>query len=356
LTPYQRFDWMQGLYANGLDRGQLAIAVLGPPNRPIALLPLVIVRGHGLRQAHLVGSAYANSDWLLFDPASASRLTGPVLQRFFAEIALQAGGVDMLRLRQLPAQWDGHANPLLALRHQAAPNNLYSAEIGAVPLPFIDHGISSKLRSNLRRGRGRLEEQFGPVSVRRITDTAALDAVHKAFLAQRGERFAAMGIDNIFATPEMVGFFQGLATIGLGQARPALAAHGLYAGTDILATSFGSMAGRHYSQYINSTSGGPASKYSLMGILMAAMMDDLIASGITGFDMGTGDFAYKTDWSAPQTVFDSTIAVSRRGRLALPVLDGLVRVKRAIKQNPRAWALAQRVKKLRYRVRGMLGR
>ncbi|HTM76446.1 MAG TPA: GNAT family N-acetyltransferase [Devosia sp.] len=356
LTPYQRFDWMQALYANGLDRGRLALAMLGPQERPLALMPLVIVQRYGLREARLVGSKYSNSDWLMIDPTAAMALTLPVLLQVFAEIARQAGGIDIVRLSQLPAQWDGHANPLLALRHQKAPNNLYVAEIGAPLVPFIDHSITSKLRSNLRRGRARLEEQFGPVSVRRIADGAGLDAVHAAFLAQRGERFAAMGVDNIFATPEMVGFFKTLATTGLGQGRPSLVVHALYAGDDILATSFGSMAGRHYSQYINSTSAGPASKYSLMGILMAAMMDDLIASGITGFDMGTGDFAYKTDWSAPQTVFDSAIAVSRRGALALPVLDFVVRTKRAIKQNPRLWALALRVKKLRYRVRGVLGR
>ena len=355
LTPYQRFDWMAAIHASGLDPGRLAIAVLGPVERPLALLALVIRRRHGLRQAKLVGANYSNSDWLMFDPAVAGRLRLPVLQRLMAEITRHSGGVDIVRLSQLPAQWDGHDNPLLAFRHQPAPNNLYVAEIGAVPRPFIDHGITSKLRSNLRRGRARLEEQFGPVSVRRIVDDAALDAVHATFLAQRGERFAEMGVDNIFARPGMVRFFKALATTGLGQHRPALVAHALYAGEEILATSFGAMSGRHFSQYINSTSPGPASKYSLMGILMAAMMDDIIASGISGFDMGTGDFAYKADWSAPQTVFDSVIATSRRGALALPLLDLVVGVKRAIKQNPRAWALAQRLKKLRYDIRGRLG-
>jgi CelD/BcsL family acetyltransferase involved in cellulose biosynthesis len=93
-----------------------------------------------------------------------------------------------------------------------------------------------------------------------------------------------------------------------------------------------------------------------MGILMGDMMDDLIASGVTSFDMGTGDFAYKSDWTKPQNVFDAAIAVSRLGALALPVLDLAVSTKRAIKQNPRAWALARRVKKLRYDVVGKLRR
>ncbi|WP_354039869.1 GNAT family N-acetyltransferase [Devosia sp. UYZn731] len=348
LTPYQRFDWMAAMYANGLDHGRLAIAVLGPADRPIAILPLVIAWRRGVRQARLIGSDYSNSDWLIFDPDAACRLTLPVLHNLLREVARQAGGVDIVRFSQLPARWHGQDNPLLAFRHQPAANNLYVAEIGAVPRPFIDHGITSKLRANLRRGRARLEEQFGPVSVRRIVDAAALGPVHDAFLAQRGERFAQMGIENVFATPGMVGFFRSLCARSLGEARPAFMAHALYAGDTILATSFGTAAGNHYSQYINSTSAGPASKYSLMGILMVDMLDDLIASGITGFDMGTGDFAYKADWSQPELVFDSAVAVSPLGQVALPVLDNLVRTKRAIKQNPRIWALARKAQKLRY--------
>ena len=356
LTPYQRFEWMAAIHASGLEPGRLAIGVLGPLERPMALLPLVVRRQSGLRQAHLVGSDYGNSDWLLFDPEAADRLTLPALQHILAEITRQAGGMDIVRLGNLPAQWNGQSNPLLAFRHQPAPNNLYTAEIGTVDLPFIDHGITSKLRSNLRRGRARLVEQFGPVSVRRVTDAAEFGLVHAAFLAQRGERFAQMGVDNIFATPEMVALFSTLCLAELGRERPALVVHALYAGADILATSFGAMAGNHFSQYINSTSAGPASKYSLMGILMGDMMDDLIDSGITSFDMGTGDFAYKSDWSAPQTVFDAAIAVSRLGALALPVLDLAVSTKRAIKQNPRVWALAKRAKKLRYDLVGRLRR
>lgn len=356
LTPYQRFEWMAAMHAHGLDTGRLAIAFIGALEQPVALLPLAIESRGGLRQAQLIGSGYANSDWMIFEAGAGHRLTLPVLQNLFAEITRQAGGIDIIRLSNLPAQWGGQDNPLLAFRHQPAPNNLYAAEIGSVPRPFIDHGISTKLRANLRRGRSRLEEQFGPVGVRRIVDAEALARVHAAFLAQRGERFAQMGVDNIFATPQMVGFFQTLCGVGLGRDHPAFMVHALYAGDEIVATSFGATVGGHYSQYINSTSAGPASKYSLMGILMAEMMDDLIGSGVTSFDMGTGDFAYKSDWSKPQTVFDSAIAVSRRGAVALPILDLLVSAKRAIKQNPRVWALAKKAIKLRYRIKDALGR
>jgi len=356
LTPYQSFNWMKAIYANGLDHGRLAIAVLGPTEQPIAILPLIIAWRRGVRQARLIGSNYGNSDWLLFDPAMASRLSVPVLQTFLAEIARLAGGVDIVRFSQLPAQRSGQLNPLLALRHQPAPNNLYVAEIGAVPRPYMDHGITPKLRSNLRRGRSRLEEQFGPVSVRRILDAEALGLVHADFLAQRGERFAQMGIDNVFATPGMVGFFRSLCEAELGKDRPAFMAHALYAGDSILATSFGTSAGDHFSQYINSTSSGPASKYSLMGILMVDMLDDLIASGIVTFDMGTGDFAYKADWSQPEVVFDAAVAVSPLGRMALPVLDLMVSTKRGIKQSPRVWALVRKAQKLRYDLMGRLRR
>ena len=159
FTPYQRFEWMAGMHASGVDSGRLVIACLGPPEQPLALLPLSVENRGGLRQAQLIGSDYSNSDWMPFDPVAARQLTAPVLQHLFEQIVRQAGGIDVIRFTNMPLQWRGIANPLLAFRHQPAPNNLYANDIGAVPAPFTEHGITAKLRSNLRRGRARLDNE-----------------------------------------------------------------------------------------------------------------------------------------------------------------------------------------------------
>jgi CelD/BcsL family acetyltransferase involved in cellulose biosynthesis len=126
--------------------------------------------------------------------------------------------------------------------------------------------------------------------------------------------------------------------------------HALYAGDDIVATCCGAYAGNHYSQYINSTADGPAARFSLMGILVAELIDELIADGITSFDMGLGDFDYKRDWTEPVAVFDAVVPVTLAGSLALPVLDLTRSAKRLIKQNPALWKLAQGARRGLYRL------
>jgi CelD/BcsL family acetyltransferase involved in cellulose biosynthesis len=108
-----------------------------------------------------------------------------------------------------------------------------------------------------------------------------------------------------------------------------------------VATATSAFCGQHYSQYINSNTDGPASKYSLVGLLMFEMMEQLRAQGITSVDIGIGSFAYKKSWTEQVPVFDCVIPLSSRGRIAAAGFAALQTVKRTIKQNPLLWKLAK---------------
>ena len=351
LTPYQRFDWIEALVATGVElKGRFAIAVVSLGTRPVALLPLVIERANGIAQGSIIGSRRSNSDWMIVDPDAAMILDQATLSRVFAQIRRQTPALDLLSFSNLPQSWQGIANPLMAFDHVPAPNNLYFAVIGPTPAPYIEHRLNQKRRANIRRGARRLEEMFGKVELRRANDPAELAKVHAAFLRQRGERFDQMGVDNIFASEQFVRVLQDSRRTVLQHRRPALVFHALYAGDEIVATSCGAFAGSHYSQYINSTASGPASKYSLMGVLMAELCDELNRVGVVTHDMGIGDFEYKTDWTEPQAIYNSVVPVTARGRLLLPILRAATGLRRAIKQNPVLWPIAQRLMKARYAV------
>jgi CelD/BcsL family acetyltransferase involved in cellulose biosynthesis len=349
LTPYQRFDWIDALVAAGGETdGRIAIIVVFHKGRPVGLLPLIVEKRFGIGCARLLGSHLTNSDWMILDPAIAPMLDRRALTALLAEAGAGAGGFDLVEFSYLPALWQGVANPLLNLPHELAPNNLYYAIIGPTPAPYIDHRIGQKRRANIRRGARRLEEMFGKLELRRVNDAAELDKVHRAFLAQRAERFDQMAVKNIFAEDYFVKFFKSLATRSFNASRPALSFHALYAGDEIVATCCGAFAGNHYSQYINSTASGPAAKYSLIGVLMGELCDELNAAGVVSTDMGIGDFDYKTEWTEPQVLYDSIIPVTARARLLAPLLVSARKAKRIIKQDKRLWALAQRVIRLKY--------
>lgn len=351
LTPYQRFDWLQALVTAGLESGtSIAIALIRRNGRGVALLPLVIERRLGIATARMLGTGQSNCDWLLTLPDFAP--DAATLRHLLARIGRDVGGIDLLSLLNQPARWQGMANAVLALSQSPAASNFYTATIGPTPVPYIEHRLATKRRSNIKRGVRRLEELYGPVRVIRVSDATMLDQVHAVFLAQRATRFEEMGVRNIFAEDSFVRFFRQLAVQSFGAARPALTLHALYAGEEILATCWGAMAGNHYSQYINSTAAGPAAKYSLMAVLIAEVMDDLTQSGIITFDMGLGDFEYKVEWTEPEPVFHSVIALTARGRIAARLLEQRAAVKRLIKQTPALWSAARYLRRQLLRLSG----
>lgn len=350
LPPYQRFDWIAALLAAGAEAdSRIAIATVKQNGHALALLPLGLRKRRGLTKAHLLGAQQSNADWLLAEPRFTP--TPAQLHAIFAAIAQAVGGLDLLSLANLPRTWQGQSNPLLVLDHAPAASNLYTATIGPTPVPYIDHRLTTKRRSNINRGRRRLAEQHGEVRLVRVRDEPTLTLVHQAFLDQRGARFAEMGIDNMFAQAPFHGLFRDLTRAGFTQEHPTLCLHALYAGDEIVATSWGLHSGTHYSQYINSTTSGPAARYSLMGILIAELMDALTVTGVTTFDMGLGDFDYKTEWTEAEPVFNSLIALSLKGRLAASATRRRDATKRLIKQTPALWQTAQWLRRTLFKLR-----
>lgn len=350
LTPYQRFDWLQSLAAAGAEAGNRAvIAVLSKAGVTRAIVPLALERRLGLRAGRLWGSEVSNADWIVAEPGFAP--DEQALKAIFAQISLQVGGIDLLSFQNLPASWGGMANPLLRLPHTPAASNLYFTHIGGTEKPFIGTRLAPKSRSDLRRSRRRMDETMGPVRLVRVDDEPMLDRVHAAFLEQRRSRFDEMGVDNIFENHMFRRFFRAAAIGSFRQARPTMVAHALMAGDSVAATCWGTMAGDHYSLYINSTDSGEASKFRLMNILLAELMDELLDIGITTFDLGLGDFSYKERWTEPQAVFNSLVPLTPAGRLAAFALTRRTAIKRTIKQNPKLWQAASTVRRLLFRLK-----
>ncbi len=349
LMAYQRHDWVAGLLAAGAEPdGRVAIAVIRQDSNPVALLPLVIERRLGVARARLLGMRQSNSDWILcapeFQPSPSE------LMAIFTGIAQAAGGFDALLLAGQATQCRGMPNPVLALPHAPAASNLYGVSIAGARIPYIADRLSAKRRNNIQRGRRRLEELLGPVRLVRVSDTSMLKRVHATFIEQRGARFDEMGVDNIFAQPPFPQFFLETAEASFGSRRPVLCAHALMAGDEIVATSWGTTAGDHYSQYINSTTSGPAGRYSLMAILIGELMDALLADGIESFDLGLGDFDYKVEWTEPQAVFDSIIPLTPKGQVFAALMRARGALKRLIKQTPALWNAARWARRQVFRI------
>lgn len=346
LTPYQRFDWISRYCDAGFDcdSGSTAILVISEDNAPVAILPLRITSWFGARIGRIIGSAISNSDSLIYDPVYRDRLTQDALNRAFAALSAHRERVDLLRFQNLVG--DAGTNPLLAFAHAPAPNNLY---VGSLLTPGdldIETSLSRRRRNNLKRGIRRLTEIFGEVKLRRASTPEEIDAFEAVFFEQRSRRFREMGVKNVFGTPEFRAFYRDVARASLGKNNPALTIHALMAGSEIVATSFGVYSPGHYSQQINSTADGPAAKYSLSGVLLLLLLEELRGQGFRTFDLGLGDFEYKTEWTEANVVYDSIVPVSAFGTDVAPLLRGTRMIKRTIKQTPALWRLARSIQSL----------
>lgn len=341
LTPYQGYDWVSRWHAARGSIGRLAIIVVSIGGKPVALLPLEIGSTFGLKRARIVGTEIGNSDWMIVEPSAASLFGREELRRVLTDAARHAGGIDLLSFHDQPRSWNTIDNPLLTLPHQPGPNRFYFSARGTAP--SFDR-FEDKRVANLLRRKRKLAEMMGPVTLRAATTIEEIDAIQADFLEQRGARFAQKGITNLFAEPHFVKFMREGAIDALGETRPAFIFHGLYAGETIVATAFGTFTGTHYSQYINATAGGEIAKFRLIGILMHELFADCVQRGATTIDMGLGDFDYKTDWTEPQTAYDSVVPLSPLGQVAAPALLAARRAKRAIKQNPTLWRIATAIR------------
>jgi CelD/BcsL family acetyltransferase involved in cellulose biosynthesis len=336
-APYQRLDWIAAYLDAGFRPGtQVAILTILERDRPIALIPFEIARKFGLRVAQIVGMSISNGDAPVFDPRAAHLLTPKALRDALATLP-----ADIVNFHCVASEVGEHANPLAQLGGNPAPDNLYVNALEPGDAPFIEQSLPHKRRTNIRRSQRRLDEGFGPVKLHRAATPAEVETMLEVFLDQRGRRFVQMGVENIFQRPAFRQFFRQLALEGLDQDRPAISLHALYAGEAIVATSIGTYGPTHYSQYINSTDYGDASRYSLMGVTLSLLVDQLRADGVRSLDMGLGDFDYKTDWTHRRPVFDIVLPVSAFGRVAAPALRGARAAKRKIKQTPSLWKLAR---------------
>ena len=344
LSPYQRFDWVTEVVAAKQSAARVVVAVAKVGMNPVALLPLELDYTLGACRGRILGSEIGNSDWLIVAGDAEAGVGDRALELIARKLGA-AWGVDLLQFNNAPGTWQSSPNPLLRWPHHLSSDHLY---LNA--LPKGDARLDAKRRSNLLRGKRRLEEQFGPVRLRHAESLDEVEEVHAVFRDQRTARFKRMGIENPFESTEFQELFKSAAVNSLAKTVPTFRFHALYAGDEIVATALGIYSGKHYSQYINSTSDGPASKYSLMGMLMLELAREFVSEGITSFDLGVGNFDYKLDWSDPVDVYDILVPLSSRGKVAAAFISKMQAAKRAIKTNAVLWPLAKRARAYRHAI------
>jgi CelD/BcsL family acetyltransferase involved in cellulose biosynthesis len=347
VTPYQRLDWIAAYAANvgkvhGLD---LRYITLRDENEQvIGLLPLEVLRLHGARVARFIGDKHANYHMALLDPAFAANLDKDGSEQLLRAVAARLGDVDAFVFTNQPSVWEGIANPFVLLAATQSPSHAYKLALNADCEATLNRSMSSHARKKLKNKRNRFAD-FGPSELVRARTPIEIEAVLDAFLVQKADRFAQMGVANPFADPAMRQFLREGAAFSDQNQTPAIELYGLELDGDFITTYVGAVQGRRFSGMATAYAlNHPAAKTSPGEILLVDLIKLKCQEGFSVFDLGVGEARYKTTiCDDKDELVDTFLGVTRLGQVLALVARLKRTAKRLIKKDPRLLKLAHAI-------------
>lgn len=346
-SPYQGYSWVKGWLEHVARPGGLSpvIGIVRSGDSLEAIVPLVNETRHSITVSRFVGGSHNNVNMPLMAPEFAARATPSMAVDILDRLAADCGGVDVFELTNQPLDWADHKNPFACIRSSKAPDPLYFCALAADFEDFARDRRSAKSLQTLRRKRRKLETALGPVEVSRAATIEVLDRAFAVFMDQRGARFAAQGISNVFGDPGVKAFLEGGLRADLHAERDemgSLAIHSLSAGDAILATYLTIGSGTHVSVVANSiTEQEAGAKHSPGNLLLEQLLKASCETGVETFDLGAGTLPYKEEWCDRLDLYHTHLPITPLGSIYAIAARAGATAKRRIKENDRLWSLVK---------------
>jgi CelD/BcsL family acetyltransferase involved in cellulose biosynthesis len=354
-SPYQSFRFLDAWFrATGEAHGVAPLIVVARDERGRlnAVLPLGRRRRGAIHTAEFLGCADANFKMGLFRPGlGAGREAIEELLRRAARLTRPR--IDAFWLTDQPYGWRGLANPMALLAHAPSPSFGHKTSLNPDFAAWLRGRYSKEAQRKLRKKTRRLHE-MGAVSHKVARDEPAAREILAAFVRQKAKRMRALRLMNVYADAHTARFFEAAATSGLAVGAPTIELHALLSGDRIVATLGGLAQADRFSGMFLSYDAEPAiSRCSPGQLLVIETIRDLAARGFATFDLGVGEARYKDEnCEADEPLFDAAVAVTAAGALFAAGARLQRRVKRWTKQTPWARALAERLRRRLFLLRG----
>jgi CelD/BcsL family acetyltransferase involved in cellulose biosynthesis len=227
----------------------------------------------------------------------------------------------------------------LLLPHQPAPDKSYGVALNGSGEDVIARRFSSDTRRKLRRKERQLAQLPG-YRYLRAAAAADVDRFISEFLKQKAVRLAARGIGNAFDEPGIDDFLRAACRKGLAEGKPLIEIHAIECDAEILALFAGIHDQRCFSTMFNSYTLGEHARMSPGITLLLKLVEDCARRGFASLNLGVGAAEYKSALcDIAEEQFDSFIGISPRGRVFAAATKSLSKLKSAIKNNPKLWAL-----------------
>jgi CelD/BcsL family acetyltransferase involved in cellulose biosynthesis len=340
-TPYQRFDllasWQRSVGEREGARPFIVIA-RDAEQRPLALLPLALRQGHGVRTACFMGGKHTTFNMGLWDAEFAAQAVAADIDALFAPCRDQ---VDVLALTQQPKRWHDQQNPFAALPQQSPINGcpLLVMEPGGPPASRISNSFRRRLKSKEKK----LQALAG-YRYHLATSDADVTRLLDWFFRVKPARMAEQKLPDVFAEPGVEQFIRSACLAPRGEGR-VIDIHALECDEEVIAIFAGVADGQRFSSMFNTYTMSEHARYSPGLILMRNIIDRYAEGGYRSVDLGIGTDDYKRMFCKDdEDIFDSFVALTSRGKLAAMAMSSLNHGKRLVKQNQMLFDLARRLR------------
>jgi CelD/BcsL family acetyltransferase involved in cellulose biosynthesis len=310
-TSFQHRYWLDAWYRTFNSVAPL-IAIISDTitQRDVALVPLIYRRHHGISLvefADLVVSDY-NAPILASDAPRDSADMRAMGGALVTALRRLPDGLDLMRLKKLPAEIHGRPNPLVALGWNGSCSlNGNLVEVG--------DDYEAYLASIRKMQMPRCWRVFNrhPGARFQIATTAdeALQLLGVLDSQQR-ERMDAIGYRFVLDEPLYAKFYRDVVSRGVAEGYAVVSA--LICDEGIVATTLGLRHGGTYSLLRTSNAGGQWANCSPGLLCVERTMAALHEQGVRAFDLSIGNYDYKRRFGAkPLPLTDVSIALSWRG-------------------------------------------
>lgn len=350
ISVYQSFDWIDAWLGTAAKAQGIrpAIVTLRRGRDLLGILPLGIERVGPFRVARFLGGEHSNIRMPLLAPDLAAALTPEATDRLLRRIGAAIGGVDLLDLDATPVEWRGQANPIAA-----------HADAGPARCGVTSMTLSADFQAILKAHRGAKKTKkhrwqinalapVGGFAFRRAETEAEARTILESYLEQKATWFRTHGIANSFAAPGVADFFRELVRRRFAGASAVIELDALEIDGGIRAILGSGTAQGRLSGYFLSVSEDEWLRISPGELLLYEAISASAARGLSALDLGRGEERYKMSWlDIDEPHRRLLFPVTLPGRLAAALLRFADFTERSIRDNPRLWQFAKRLRRLR---------
>jgi CelD/BcsL family acetyltransferase involved in cellulose biosynthesis len=341
FSPSQSPAWIAA-WATEVE-ADLVVATLSADGRLLLALALEVVRSGPFRVARFPGGRHANGN---FPPvAAAADIDRKALEGLLDAIAAARPDIDLVALERLADRVEGVDNPFLLLPHAQSPNLALAVDLDGGFDALLSRS-SGKRKRKKHRSQTRKFEAAGGFRMITASTPEECDRLLSEFFDMKRDRFAKMGVADVFADPAVKTFFRRLFVQALGPDRPDFVLDALEVGGRLRAVTGSSRRGNRLICEFGAIREDDLAHASPGDFLFFENIQRACRDGYAVYDFSVGDEPYKRLWCDIESrQHDVFVPLTAKGRLLATAKRTSNRAKSWIKNNRTLWALVKRLRK-----------